>query len=180
MKNVCVLGAISFAVATSSWAKSDGDRPIQVLYKDAQAVVSATVISMKASCAGRMPYCRPEYILKLDGVRDIKALVGKAPSAGMTVCTAVMLEVGSSYTLFLERPDKYNSVSAEKCNFAIDRDGVFLKKGSYTYRVGSPDATIIVDFEGDKYFTNAVVEPDFEQAMDSLAGRKGAGEKGPE
>lgn len=170
MKNACVLGTILFAVASSSsWANSEGDRSIQVLYKDAQAVVTANVISIEASCVGRMPYCRPEYILRLDGIKDIKASVGKTPSTDAIVCTAVMLEVGSTYTLFLERPDSYNSVGTDKCKFAIDRDGAFGKIGSYIYRVGSPDATIIVDFEGGKYLTNAVVEPEFEQAINSLS-----------
>lgn len=48
-------------------------------------------------------------------------------------------------------------------------DAVFQRVGSFVYRVGSPDAKIIVDFEGAKYLTNAVVEPGFDQTMKSLS-----------
>lgn len=86
-----------------------------------------------------------------------------------SICSNVPLEIGSTYTLFIEAPTEFNTGGSDKCLLAIDFDGVFEKIGSYVYRVGAPDAKVIVDFEGSKYLTGAVVEPEFEQAMDSLA-----------
>jgi hypothetical protein len=166
MKCLCVLGFWCLVLPSSLvWANAEGGRPVKVLYKDAQAIVVADVIKTEASCESQMPYCRPEYFFKLSVVQKIKGTNDEAPPSEMRACSETMLQVGSRYTLFLEQPDRYNSTNSKKCNFAIDVDGAFERIGSHMYRVGSPEAKIIVNFEGNKYLTNAVVEPDFEQIM---------------
>ena len=99
--------------------------------------------------------------------------------SGKTLCSNSALEIGETYVLFFERINIFNDVGSNKCSLVIDYDGVFQERGDYFYRVGSPDLQVIVDFEGRKYMTNAVVEPDFEDALLRLAGRKSTGREKP-
>ena len=179
MKCLRTLGFFCLVLPSAlAWANAEGGRPVKVLYKDAQAIVVADVIKAEASCESQMPYCRPEYFFKLNVVQKIKGAYNGAPPSEMKVCSETMLQIGSRYTLFLEQPDRYNSTNTKKCNFAIDADGAFERIGSHTYRLGSPEAKIIVNFEGNKYLTNAIVEPDFEQIMD-LFSQSAEGQKAP-
>lgn len=82
------------------------------------------------------------------------------------------MEVGSTYTLFIESRNEFNTAAPAICPFVVDLDGVFEEIGGYIYRIGSPEAQVMVDFRGRKYLTNAVVEPDFEREMKSLLRQK--------
>gem|GEM_PF-5121867 len=106
--------------------------------------------------------------MEVKTVRELKS-TDESSAKYKSLCSNVPLEVGAAYTLFLEAPTEFNAQGPGVCDLVVDVDAVFQRIGSFVYRVGSPDAKIIVDFEGAKYLTNAVVEPDFDQAMKSLS-----------
>lgn len=153
-------------------ATSPSSRPLEMLLKSANAVVVGKVTDVTASCDQTGDTCNRLYMVSLDetSIKELKSTKGSSANY-RSICSNIQLEVGSTYTLFVEAPTKFNTAGSDRCLLAVDFDGVFEKIGSYVYRVGAPDAKIIVDFEGAKYLTNAVVEPGFEQAMDSFAKR---------
>lgn len=151
-------------------AASPANRPLETLFKGAQFVVVGKVVTVSASCDPSKPYCIPIYFISLDqsSAKELK-LPNNPRNQYEKICSNVPLEIGSTYTLFIEAPTKFNTAGSDGCDLAIDFDGVFEKIGSYVYRVGSPDAKIIVNFEGAKYLTSAIVEPEFEHAISSLS-----------
>ena len=126
--------------------------------------------SVRAACGQSEKVCNSIYAISLEAktVRELKS-TGKLGAEYNSLCSNVPLEVGAAYTLFLEGPTEFNAPGSGGCDLVVDVDGVFQKIGSFVYGVGSPDAKIIVDFEGAKYLTNAVVEPGFDQTMKSLS-----------
>ncbi|HEY5802291.1 MAG TPA: hypothetical protein VIT90_01175 [Lysobacter sp.] len=171
MKRFLVFLASVLAVLPGvSCATSPSSRPIETLFKNATAVIVGKVTDVTASCDPRKNVCNSIYRVSFDeeSIKQLKPAKGSSVSYE-SICSNVPLEIGSAYTLFIEAPTRFNTAGSNKCLLAIDFDGVFEKIGSYVYRVGAPDAKIIVDFEGAKYLTNAVVEPGFEQAMGSLS-----------
>lgn len=151
-------------------AASPANRPLETLFKGAQVVVVGKVVRVSASCDPGKPYCIPIYLISLDqaSIKELK-VPNRPRSQYEAICSNIPLEIGSTYTLFIEAPTKFNTAGSNECGLAIDFDGVFEKIGSYDYRVGSPDAKIIVNFEGAKYLTNAIVEPEFEHTISSLS-----------
>lgn len=154
----------------AGWATSPANRSIETLFKNAKAVVTGKVTGVRAERGQSEEVCNSNYVISLEvkTVRELKS-TDESSAKYKSLCSNVPLEVGAAYTLFLEAPTEFNAQGSGVCDLVVDVDGVFQKIGSFVYRVGSPDAKIIVNFEGAKYLTNAVVEPDFDQAMKSLA-----------
>lgn len=173
MKRVLVLlTAVASALPSVGCATSPSSRSVEALFESANAVVVGKVTKVAASCDQLGGVCNRLYMVSLDeaSIKELKSKSGMDANYS-SMCSNVPLEIGSTYILLVEATTKFNTAGSDKCLHAIDFDGVFEKIGSYVYRVGAPDAKIILDFEGDKYLTNAVVEPDFEKAMDSFAKR---------
>ncbi|KAB8198239.1 hypothetical protein FKV24_003095 [Lysobacter maris] len=149
-------------------ASSPANRPVNVLFEAAEAVVTGRVVNVEASCGDRASVCVRMYRVLFDdgSMRELKA--AKDRHGYRSVCSTVPLEIGSVYTVFMELPTRFNAGGASGCSLVVDLDGVFERMNHSVYRVGSPDARIIVDFEGNKYLTNAMVEPDFDDAIRSL------------
>ena len=171
MKQISMFLAIVMASSPGvGWATSPANRSLETLFKNAKAVVTGKVTSVKAGCGEIEKVCNSSYTISLEAktVRELKSTY-ESGAEYKSLCSNVPLEIGAAYTLFLEAPTEFNAPGSGDCDLVIDVDGVFQKIGSFVYRVGSPDAKIIVDFEGAKYLTNAVVEPKFDQTMKSLS-----------
>lgn len=153
---------------------SPSNRSIQKLFDTSTAVIAGKVVGINGSCP-EAGYCNPIYVVSLE--RETMSTL-KSPGVSSVgydkFCSSVQLEMGQTYTVFLESASEFNTGDSKKCPLVVDLDGVFEKIGSDVYRVGSPEAQLLVDFEGNKYLTNAVVEPDFENLLESLSGAKGS------
>ncbi|NUO75111.1 MAG: hypothetical protein HOQ32_03770 [Lysobacter sp.] len=148
-----------------SHALFPSNRPVERLYGHAVAVVHAKVVEMSAACVDA--HCwNSGYVIALDQVEPYK---GSVLGEELRLCSNAHLEIGLEYTLFLEQTNEFNSRAEKKCDLVVDFDGAFEKRGSHTYRVGSLEAQIIVDFEGDKYMTSAIVVRDFDSQLEVLS-----------
>lgn len=154
-------------------ASSPVNRSVPNIFGSSVAVVTGKVVTISGSCAPGSVYCNSLYIVGLDGDSLVEL---KSPEKSKvnysSFCSNMPLDVGSTYMLFIESQSEFNTAAPAKCPFVVDLDGVFKKIGGYIYRIGSPEAQTIVDDRGKRYFTNAVVEPDFEQEMKSLLRQK--------
>ncbi|MBD7921433.1 hypothetical protein [Xanthomonas bonasiae] len=169
MRNVFILLVGLIVFPFSACGSSPSNRSIEKLFENSTAVIVGEVREVYGSCPVK-GYCNRIYIISLEE-KTIAAL--KMPEASWVgykkFCSNVPLEVGERYTLFLEPASDFNTSDSKKCPLVVDLDGVFEKIGSYVYRIGSPEARIIVNFEGGKYLTNAVVEPNFDDLIKSLS-----------
>ena len=82
-------------------------------------------------------------------------------------CSLLPLRIGVTYTLALtsSSADINNEFA---CRYAVLEDSAFEERGGDHYRVTSMSTSIIVNFEGDKYWTDAVLVPDFEAVVEKL------------
>ncbi|MCI2260287.1 hypothetical protein [Xanthomonas indica] len=168
---ILVLGLIFFPFG--AYGSSPSSRSIERLFGKSTAVIAGKVVGISGSCP-ETGYCNPIYVVSL-GRETMSTL--KSPGVSLVgydkFCSNVQLEMGQTYMVFLESASEFNTGDSKKCPLVVDLDGVFEKIGSDVYRVGSPEAQVLVDFEGNKYLTNAVFEPDFENLLESLSGAKG-------
>lgn len=162
---------VAFACAGFAQAGIPTTRPVSKIYAQASVVVEATVKKIEGSCVAEKTTCNNNYLISIDVVNRYKGSFQKATSVGR-ICSNSALEIGETYTLFFEAPNQFNDVGSNKCDLVVDYDGVFEKIGSYTYRIGAPDMQVIVDYEGSKFMTNAVVEPEFERTLRGIIGKK--------
>lgn len=173
MRKVAYIIIFLMVSICSARASSPVNRSVQKIFGSSVAVVTGKVVSISGSCAPGADYCNSLYIVGLDGnsVVELKS-PGKSKVNYSSFCSGMPLDVGSTYTFFIESQSEFNTAAPAKCPFVVDLDGVFKEIGDYVYRIGSPEAQTIVDYRGRRYFTNAVVEPDFEQEMKSLLRQK--------
>ncbi|MBB5884359.1 MULTISPECIES: hypothetical protein [unclassified Xanthomonas] len=159
----------------SVFGSSPSNRSIEKLFEKSTAVIAGKVLEVYGFCSDKARYCNKIYMISIDEKTIVWLQSPEASAAGYNkFCSNVQLEVGEAYTLFLEPASDFNTADSSKCPLVVDIDGAFEKIGSYMYRVGSPEGQIIVDFEGDRYLTNAVVEPNFESLVKSLSGVRGS------
>ncbi|UHQ23436.1 hypothetical protein LVB77_01605 [Lysobacter sp. 5GHs7-4] len=147
-------------------------RPVDELYGRSDLVVEATVRSIDASCVTeKKGICNNNYALRIDVVKQYKARSKDQSTAisGLTLCSNSALEIGDTYFLFFEPANEFNDVGSNNCDLVVDYDGVFQTMADLTYRVGAPDMQTIVNFDGRKYMTNAIVVPGFEEQLDGLS-----------
>ncbi|NUO75109.1 MAG: hypothetical protein HOQ32_03760 [Lysobacter sp.] len=182
MKNEsAIIGVLLLICSTVGVAGIPTSRPVDELYRRSSVVVKATITSSNGSCINeKNNVCNNNYLLSIKSIEQYKgsALSETVPSSKV-LCSNSALEIGETYVLFLEQVNAFNDVSSNKCSLVIDYDGVFQKIGDDFYRVGSPDLQVIVDFEGRKYMTNAIVEPGFEDALLRLTDRTSTGREKP-
>jgi len=170
MKSVFILVFGLIVSPFSAYGSSPSNRSIEKLFENSTAVIAGEVREIYGSCPERGGYCNRIYMISLEEKTIVALKSSEASWAGHNkFCSNVPLEVGERYTLFLESASDFNTSDSKKCPLVVDLDGVFEKVGSYVYRVGSPEAQIIVNFDGGKYLTNAVVEPNFDDLIKSLS-----------
>ncbi|WP_131721578.1 hypothetical protein [Xanthomonas sp. NCPPB 1128] len=174
MRNALMLAFGLLGFLFLAYGSSPSGRSVDKLFERSAAVIAGKVVGINGSCP-EAGYCNRIYVVSLE--RATMSML-KSPGASLLgsdkFCSNVQLEVGETYTLFLEPASEFNTGDSKRCPLVVDLDGAFEEIGSDVYRVGSPEAQVIVDFEGDKYLTNAVVEPDFENLIESLSGARGS------
>ncbi|MEL4892299.1 hypothetical protein PQU63_12360 [Xanthomonas protegens] len=155
-----------------SYGSSPSNRSIEKLFKKSTAVIAGEVVAINGSCP-ETGYCNRIYVVSLERGT---VLAFKSPETSLVsydkFCSNVQLEVGEKYTLFLEAASRFNTGDSSKCPLVVGIDGAFERIGSDVYRVGSPEGQIIVNFDGNKYLTNAILEPDFDNLIKSLSSTK--------
>lgn len=160
-----LLFSLLFGYSTISSASSVIDRPIDEIVKSSLAFARVNVGSMTASCETGRRCGVYRYVVSVDSLLTGQLTV--EDQATLQFCSLLPLRIGASYALAL------TSSSADVkdefgCRYTVLEDSAFEKRGRHHYRVTSMSTSIIVDFEGDKYWTNAVRVSDFEAAMKQL------------
>lgn len=141
------------------------DRPLDELYKAADAIVLAQVRGVSADCR-KSNHCWG-YRLSF----DIKSTFKKSARAdkGVEVCSEIPLEIGVEYIVFLH-PYSFQPISGmKKCAMLLPRDGAFERRADGTYRVNSPEGAISVNAHENVYSTNAILEPEFDEKIAELS-----------
>jgi hypothetical protein len=155
--------------SSASNARSLADRDIDDIYASSSLVVEGVVTKLSAQCDGEgAEGCSEQYELVIKPRRIIKGVRELGAKSAVSVCSRISLDVGGRYFLFLEPPSKNSLMEKRGCSLALELDGAFEKLGKFTYRVKSPDATILVDFLGEKYMTNAIVSKQFDECLDRI------------
>jgi len=132
------------------------DRSIETLFSESVAIVDAKTESVEGSC--NPDYCNFQYTLEIISLEK-----GSFQEKGeLKICSDTALDLGLRYTIFLELG--HNDLHGKSlCNYNIPRDGVFARFGHRVYRYGSPDVSILIEYEGELYQTKSVLVRDFDE-----------------
>ena len=169
MKIIAILvSAAASVMAQTSMASSLASRSIPELYRDASIVITGTVSGVSARCESIEAPCPRIYEISLNAESVASLKPGGAAIKGYgKLCSNTPLEIDATYTLFFDAPNEFNTQGAS-CRLSVNFDGAFQRIGSMVFRVGPLDTRGLVEFEGRKYMTGAVLEEDFDRVMDSL------------
>ncbi|MDR6840432.1 hypothetical protein [Pseudoxanthomonas sacheonensis] len=165
-----ILTAWVLLYSSVSSAMSLSDRNIDDIYSSSSLVMEAVVTKLSAQCDGEgVEGCLAQYELVIEPRKIIKGVPEVGTKSAVSVCSRISLDIGGRYFLFLEPPSENSLMEKRGCSLALEFDGAFEKLGKFTYRVKSPDATILVDFLGEKYMTNAIVSKQFDECLDRIS-----------
>lgn len=160
--------AIFFAMLLSACsicrASSVTDRPMDEIVGQSYAFVRVTIQSLTASCESKRHCGVYKYTASVDAV--LKGQLTGADRPRLKFCSLLPLHVGATYTLALTHSTSFFDLPG--CGFSVAQDSVFERRGAHHYRVSSFGTSLIVDFEGKTYWTDAVRVPDFEDKLRCL------------
>lgn len=148
-----------------AFAYSLSDRSIEILFSESVAVVGAKTKSVEGSC--NPDYCSFQYSLEVTSVD--KGSFQKKDE--LKVCSDTALDLGLQYVVFLELG--HNDLHGKSlCGYNIPRDGVFARFGHRVYRYGSPDASILIEYEGELYQARSVLIDNFDDNFNKIKNPK--------
>lgn len=147
-------------------AMSFVDRNVEEIFNDAAMVMTAQVWAINAKCVNTNN-C-PGYHIELRPTRIMKTLTNQpaAVSQRTEVCSAIQLEVGRTYTVFLERPRTGFFDEVKGCRFVLDKDGAFEDRAGDYYRINSHESDVIFSQFENTYYSNAILVPNFKESLD--------------
>jgi len=157
----------SILIPMQAAASSQIDRGVDELYRLSSGALRVTVQRISGECGASGGCAFYKVSSKVDSA--IKNLYSPQMSEEFDFCSLVPLEPGSEYTVFLFESKQYGNLKDLHCEFVVPRDGAFQGRSGDTFRINSPESSILFDFEGRTYRSSAVLEPDFEKIVERLS-----------
>ena len=160
---------LALVACVNAKATSFFDRSVEEIFNDAAVVAIAQVWAISAKCVNRNS-C-PGYRIELRPTEVMKDLTNYPAFASqrMEICSVIQLEVGHTYTVFLERPRAGFFDEVKECRFVLDKDAAFEERAGDYYRINSHDSDIVFSRFDNTYYSNAVLAKNFKESVDALA-----------
>ena len=161
------LRLFSILIPIQAAASPQIDRGVDELYRLSSGALRVTVQRISGECGASGGCAFYKVSSKLDS--SIKNLYSSQVGEEFDFCSLVPLEPGSEYSVFLFQSKQYGNLEDLHCEFVVPRDGAFQARSGDTFRVNSPESSVLFDFEGKTYRSSAVLEPGFEKTIERLS-----------
>ena len=172
MKTAILFIGLALLAPGSASSLSLIDTEVSELYERSKLVVHATVTSVRGSCKSK--YNCPGYRIKATISDVVKKDTAASKSTRVSMCSKIPLEIGHSYTVFLDDPN-IDRIDMSNCGYVLGHAGAFEMRAGDWYRVNSPDSAVMFVLEGRTYYSNAVLAPNLVEELDRSVERVDSG-----